>query len=186
MLSHVQLFATLWPLALQAPLSMGFFRQECWSGISSKGSSWPRDLTRVSWVFHVDKWILYHWAIREVWHRGLGGSADKELACQYRRCKFNPWVRKIPWSGKGQPAPVFLPGKFHGQRGPWGCKELDTTEGTCTIFFVGRFKINDLIYFLIIGLFRIFLFLPDSRNLYLIGYPISWCIIVHSSVLWAF
>ena len=31
MLSHVQLFATLWTVALQAPLSMGFFRQEYWS-----------------------------------------------------------------------------------------------------------------------------------------------------------
>ena len=27
-LSHVQLFATLWTLVLQAPLSMGFSRQE--------------------------------------------------------------------------------------------------------------------------------------------------------------
>ena len=27
-LSHVQLFATLWTVAHQAPLSMGFFRQE--------------------------------------------------------------------------------------------------------------------------------------------------------------
>jgi len=37
MLSHfgrVQLFATLWTVALQAPLSMGFFRQEYWS-------AWP-------------------------------------------------------------------------------------------------------------------------------------------------
>ena len=31
--SHVQLFATLWTLALQAPLSMGFSRQEYWSGL---------------------------------------------------------------------------------------------------------------------------------------------------------
>jgi len=30
--------------------------------------------------------------------------------------RFNPWVRKIPWSTKHQPAPVFLPGKSHGQR----------------------------------------------------------------------
>ena len=31
------------------------------------------------------------------------------------------------------PTPIFLPGKFHGQRSPagyspWGCKELNTTE----------------------------------------------------------
>ena len=31
MLSHVRLFATLWTIACQAPLSMGFSRQECWS-----------------------------------------------------------------------------------------------------------------------------------------------------------
>ena len=31
--SHVQLFATLWTAARQAPLSMGFSRQECWSGL---------------------------------------------------------------------------------------------------------------------------------------------------------
>ena len=32
-LSRVQLFATLWNVALQAPLSMGFSRQEYWSGL---------------------------------------------------------------------------------------------------------------------------------------------------------
>ena len=31
--SHVQLFATLWTVAFQAPLSMGFSRQEYWSGL---------------------------------------------------------------------------------------------------------------------------------------------------------
>ena len=31
--SHVQLFATLWTVASQAPLSMGFSRQEYWSGL---------------------------------------------------------------------------------------------------------------------------------------------------------
>ena len=32
-LSHVWLFATLWSVAYQAPLSMGFSRQEYWSGL---------------------------------------------------------------------------------------------------------------------------------------------------------
>ena len=31
--SRVQLFVTLWTVALQAPLSMGFSRQEYWSGL---------------------------------------------------------------------------------------------------------------------------------------------------------
>ena len=32
-LSRVRLFATLWTEAYQAPLSMGFSRQEYWSGL---------------------------------------------------------------------------------------------------------------------------------------------------------
>ena len=32
-LQSVRLFATLWTVALQAPLSMGFSRQEYWSGL---------------------------------------------------------------------------------------------------------------------------------------------------------
>ena len=39
----------------------------------------------------------------------------------------------MPWRRKWQPTPVFLAGKYPGQRnpmgyGPWGCKESDTTE----------------------------------------------------------
>ena len=33
LLSRVQLFATPWTIAYQAPPSMGFSRQECWSGL---------------------------------------------------------------------------------------------------------------------------------------------------------
>ena len=32
-LSRVRLFVTPWTVAYQAPLSMGFSRQECWSGL---------------------------------------------------------------------------------------------------------------------------------------------------------
>ena len=39
--SHIRLFATLWTVAHQAPLSMGFSRQECWSGLPFPP---PRDL----------------------------------------------------------------------------------------------------------------------------------------------
>ena len=35
LLSHLQLFATLWTVACQAPPSMGFSRQEYWSGFPS-------------------------------------------------------------------------------------------------------------------------------------------------------
>ena len=48
------------------------------------------------------------------------------------RCRFDPWVGEIPWRRKCQPTPVFLPGKFHGQRSlvgysSRGHKESDTT-----------------------------------------------------------
>ena len=33
-----------------------------------------------------------------------------------KRCKFNPWVRKIPWKRARHPTPVFLPGEFHGEQ----------------------------------------------------------------------
>ena len=50
-----------------------------------------------------------------------------------KKCRFDPWVGKIPWRRAWQPTPVFLTGKFHGQRSlvgysPWGCTESDTTK----------------------------------------------------------
>ena len=40
----------------------------------------------------------------------------KNLTANYRRCEFNPWVGKLPWRRKWQPAPVFLPGESLGER----------------------------------------------------------------------
>ena len=64
---------------------------------------------------------------------GFLGGSDSRVYLQCGRTRFNPWVGKIPWRRKWQPAPVFLPGKSHGWRSlvgysPWGCKESDTTE----------------------------------------------------------
>ena len=39
-LSHVRLFATPWTAAFQAPPSMGFSRQECWSGVPLPSLDW--------------------------------------------------------------------------------------------------------------------------------------------------
>ena len=62
-----------------------------------------------------------------------GGTSGKESAPQCRRHGFDPWVRKIPWSRKWQPTPVFLPGKSHGQRSLvgyslWIIKQSHTTD----------------------------------------------------------
>ena len=79
--------------------------------------------------------ILHPWNLYMIYREKLdfpGGSVLKN-ACQCKRCRFDLWVRKIPWRRKWQPTPVFLPGKSHGQRSlvgysPLGAKQLDTTE----------------------------------------------------------
>ena len=48
--------------------------------------------------------------------------------------------------------PVFLPGKFHGQRSlagsPWGCKELDMIERITLTFSVMVIAISTCHYYL--------------------------------------
>ena len=61
---------------------------------------------------------------------GTRWCSGKESACQCRKHGFNPWVGKVPRSREWQPAPVFLPGKSHGQRSlehhsPWGCQRVE-------------------------------------------------------------
>ena len=57
-----------------------------------------------------------NWFLR--WH------SEKSIY-QCRRCRFDPWVGKIPWRRKWLPTPVFLPGKFHGQRSlEWGGRAI--------------------------------------------------------------
>ena len=70
------------------------------------------------WTSLVDRLRLPRW------------RSGEESSCQWRRCKtleFDPWVGKIPWRRKWQPAPGFLPGESHGQRSlvgyrSWGCR----------------------------------------------------------------
>ena len=50
-----------------------------------------------------------------------GGTSGKESPCQCKRCRFDPWVGKIPWRRKWQPTLVFLPRKPHGQKSLVGC-----------------------------------------------------------------
>ena len=47
----VRLFVTLWPAARQAPLSMGFFKQEHWRGLPFPPTGGLRDSGSESSVF---------------------------------------------------------------------------------------------------------------------------------------
>ena len=60
---HVRLFVTPWTVARQAPLSMGFSRQEYWRGWPcppSGGSSRPGDHTHLSHISRTGRWVLHH------------------------------------------------------------------------------------------------------------------------------
>ena len=92
--------------------------------------------TQSSGASLVVQWSRLHTPNARVWF--LGWCSGQESACQCRRPRwhrFDPWVEKIPWRRKWQPAPVFLPGKSHRQRSLagyslWSCKDSDTTEHT--------------------------------------------------------
>ena len=69
-------------------------------------------------------------------------------ACSARDLGSIPGSGRSSGEGNGLPTPVFLPGKFHGQRNLVGCsqrghKELDTTEWLTSLFIV---SITDAIF----------------------------------------
>ena len=65
-LNCVQFFVTPWAIAHQVPLSMGFSRQEYWSGLPSHTPGHlpdPGNQTQVSCNLFIGKQILYYWAM---------------------------------------------------------------------------------------------------------------------------
>ena len=89
-------------------------------------------------------------------------QAGKEPVCQcrrYQRCGFDPWAGNILRHRKRQATPVFLPGKFRGQRSltgysPRGCKKSDRTKHEPTLSFFFPF-----FFFKEVWLFYLFIFL---------------------------
>ena len=65
-LSHVRLFTTPWTVALPAPLSLEFPRQEYWSGLlfPSPGDL-PYEGTEPTDPALAGRWVLYHCATRK-------------------------------------------------------------------------------------------------------------------------
>ena len=104
-------------VAHQVPLSMGFSRQEYRSGLPIPP---PRDLPNPGTEPRSPA-LLLPWATREALefkipvykslcleysHFSFWLSwwlSGKEPTCQCRWCRFNPWVRKIPGEGNGNP-----------------------------------------------------------------------------------
>ena len=79
-----------------------------------------------SWIFALDFSLSLKY-YSSVWCNGKGSAYQCR---RHKRCRLDPCIRKILWSRKWQPTPVFLPGKPHGQRSlvdcnPWGCKGVE-------------------------------------------------------------
>ena len=77
-----------------------------------------------SQLYSIDSFVCPYTSIGLPWW--LSGNKS---ACQCRRLSFNLWVRKVSWRRKWQPTPVFLPGRYHGQRSlgaysPWGYERV--------------------------------------------------------------
>ena len=102
--SHVWHFVTPWTVAHQAPLSMGILQARIlgWVAMhSSRGSSQPRDQTRVSSVSSIGRWVLYH-----QWHLGsLGCESWTIKKAEHRRIDaFKLWcwrtLLRVPSSAR--------------------------------------------------------------------------------------
>ena len=133
-LSRVRLFATPWTVPRQAPLSMGFSRQEYWTGLPFPS---PGHLPNPG----IESASL---ASSELAGR-LYSSATWEAETRVRSLG-----RKIPWRRAWQSSPVFLPGESHGQRSlvgysPWGLKSQTQLKlmstALCQTDFITRVRL---------------------------------------------
>ena len=76
-------------------------------------------------------------------HNFPGGSNSKGSACNAGDLGLFPGLGRSPEEGNSLPAPVFLPGEFHGQRSqagysPWGCKESYMTNSFTVHFLASK------------------------------------------------
>ena len=99
--------ATPRTVARQAPLSMGFPRQEYWSGLpfSSSTSFRPRDRTSISHVSCSGRQILSHWATREahciscIWANSLTTQTCQQQHGSQRHRGTSQTITNLPSPG---------------------------------------------------------------------------------------
>ena len=134
-LSRIRLLATPWTAAYQAPLSMGFSRQEYWSGVPlsygfSGSHEWIRKLD------YKESWALKNWCF---WTVVLEKTPETPLDCKEIQ-SINPkgnqsWIF-IGSTGAEAEAPILWPpdakspliGKVPDAGKDWRQEEKGTTE----------------------------------------------------------
>ena len=117
--SRVRLFATLWTIDIQAPLSMGLSRHEYWSGLSCPPSG---DLP--------DPGIEPASLISPALAGGFFTTSATREAPAVHQSGFNPWLGKIPEEGNGKPLQYYSLGNCK-DRGAW--KARATVHGVARV-----------------------------------------------------
>ena len=108
MLSHfscVQLFATLWTVALQALLSMGFSRQEHWSGLPCLSPGDHPDPATEPMSLMSPALASRFFTTSTTWEAPASSAVKNPPANVGEAALIPEW--RIPWRKKWQPTPVF-------------------------------------------------------------------------------
>ena len=124
-LSRVRLLVTPWTEAYQPPLSMGFSRQEYWTGVplSSPIHHINKFKNKNHMIISVDAEKAFDKIQHPFMIKNPPESRNRRNISPHNKSYIRQW----------HPTPVLLPGKSHGQRSlvgcsPWGHEELDMTE----------------------------------------------------------
>ena len=141
MLSYVQLLATPWTISNHFPLSMEFFRQEYWSGLSFplSGALTDPGIKPASLVSPALMQIFtttppgkpHHMIVllcNSVIVCFTDSSDGKQSACNAGDPRSISGLGRSTEEGKGYPLQLFRPGEFHRLYSPPGHKESNTTE----------------------------------------------------------
>ena len=96
---------TPWTVAHQAPLSMGFLRQEYWSRLPFPSPGDPPNPgmePMSSWISCTGRWILYHWVTWEMW----GPESDPVLFASVMKVFTGHFIKCLKFSVVHQVRPV--------------------------------------------------------------------------------
>ena len=96
LLQLCQTLVTLWTVACQAPLSMGFSRQEYWSGLCAllQRIFLTQGPIHISCVSCIGRWALYHWGHLPP----FVNSATLSVSCSKRAPAERHWhISFLPW-----------------------------------------------------------------------------------------
>ena len=122
-LSYVRLFLTTWTVAHQAPLSMGFSRQEYWNGVPLPspfiGKTDAKSETPILWPPDVKNWLIgKDLDAGKDWRWEKGTTEDKMVGWHHWLNGYE--FEQAPGVGEGRASLTCC--------SPWGRKELGTTE----------------------------------------------------------